>query len=361
MQYRKCKYFIGNTGVRHNFGADFGGRFVNRPYATIINYSFPHPLPLDTRARAVLQYFHKDGDVMGKPDKEKKKREQKRLAEKKDPVLQAQREQKKQANFKKGAKSFLHSAAKTLLPAILCILIFGLIYKNLPVSPHNGAFGINGFVGAALLGVGISLFLYGKTAYKFLALVGIALAVLSCFLVCKAKPADGKTILFYYYNIFATFVYFLMYVVAFRFSVERWLRGRKISMTMIRKSKTGAKNLWWYKELHRNFGLSSVYTLNKMFTIFLLVHLTASVFLGWEENLIYPFCISLTLLALLCSALLEFSRIQTTIDRYGCKFVWCKLICRHGRIIDSSILDFIFIVLFPLGFAAVLWLIMYRY
>ena len=292
---------------------------------------------------------------MGKPNKEKKKREQKRLAEKKDPVLQAQRKAEKQKQFKENIKSILRFTAKAVLPTVFAILIFSLIYKILPVLPQNKAFCGIGFIGAALLGVGISLFLYGKRAYKILAPVGIALAALSCLLMSKPGLTGENALAFYYYNICTTLLFLIFYVM-FRDAVHSWLRGRNISETMIKKSKHGAKNFWWFEELHKNFGLSSVYTLNKVYTVFFAVHFTASVLFGWAEPLFFFFALSSTLLALLAFAIAEFAREQRTMERYGCKFVLCKLICKHRRIIDSSVLDII-ASLFPVFASAGLWVI----
>lgn len=292
---------------------------------------------------------------MGKPDKEKKKREQKRLAEKKDPVLQAKRKAEKREQFKENIKFILRFTAKAVLPTVFAIFIFSLIFKKLPVLPQNKAFCGIGFIGAALLGVGISLFLYGKRAYKILAPVGIALAVLSFLLISKPGLTSENAPAFYYYNI-CTALLFVIFYVMFRDAVHSWLRGRNISETMIKKSKHGAKNFWWYEELHREFGLSSVYTLNKAFTVFFAVHSAASVLFGWAEPLFFFFSLSSTLLAVLAAAIAEFAQEQRTMERYGCKFVLCKLVCKHGRIIDSSVLDII-ASFFPLFVSAGLWVI----
>lgn len=290
---------------------------------------------------------------MGKPNKEKKKREQKRLAEKKDPVVQARLKAEKQERFKENIKRILRFTAKAILPAIFAILIFALIYKSLPHFPTKAAFCAVGFIGAALLGVGISLFIYGKKAYKILSPAGIVLAVLSYILISKPELTGENSPLFYYLNIVIS-LFFIIFYVMFRDGVYSWLRGRKISDSMIKKSKKGAKNFWWYEELHKTFGLSSVYTINKTFTVFFAVHLTVSVLLGWAEPLLYPLAVSLTLLALLTSYISGFARMQRTVEKYGCKFVLCKLRCQHGKIIDSSILDII-ASLFPIGLAALFW------
>ena len=290
---------------------------------------------------------------MGKPNKEKKKREQKRLKDKKDPVLQAKLKAEKQEQFKENVKHVLLFIAKALLPAVLSILIFGLIYKSLPVLPHNTAFCGIGFIGAMLLGAGISLFLYGKTAYKVLAPAGLALAMLSCILMSKPELTGEYSQFFYHFNIVISLFLTIFYVM-FRDGVYSWLRGRKISDAMMRKSKKGAKNFWWYEELHKSFGLSSVYTLNKIYTVFFAAHLAASLLFGWAELLLRPLAVSFTLLALMTSYMAGFARMQRTIEKYGCKFVLCKLRCRHGRIVDSSILDII-ASLFPVGIAALFW------
>lgn len=289
---------------------------------------------------------------MGKPNKEKKKREQKRLADKKNPELQAKRKTEKQEQFKENIKHILLFIAKVLLPAVISVIIFSVIYKSC-VAPGKEAFSAVGFIGAAVFGAGISLFLYGKQAYKILASIGLALSLLSYILMSKLELTGENAANFYYVNILFALIFFVFYF-WFRDAVYSWLRGRKISDTMIRKSKKGAQNFWWFEELHKNFGLSSVYTLNKVYTIFFAVHFTASVLLGWAEPLFRIFAVSYTLLALLMSYMAEFSRMQRTIERYGCKFVLCKLRCRHGKIIDSSILDII-ASLFPVGLAALFW------
>lgn len=290
---------------------------------------------------------------MGKPNKEKKKREQKRLAEKKDPVLQAQKNRVKQEQFKENIKAILLFTAKALLPAVLCIMIFAMIFNNLPTSPHNEAFGINGFVGAALLGVGISLFLYGKKAYKFLAPAGIALALLSCLLMSRTGLTGESSARFYYLNILFSLIFIVFYFM-FRDGVHSWLRGRKISDSMIRKSKTGAKNFWWYEELHESFGLSSIYTLNKTYTVFFAAHLTASVLLGWAEPLFRIFAVSFTLIAILTTAMAEFARMQETFEKYGCKFVLFRKNPMRGNF-DSSLFDMM-VSLFPVLLAVCFWI-----
>ena len=88
---------------------------------------------------------------MGKPNKEKKKHEQKRLAEKKDPVVQARLKAEKQEHFKENIKFILGFTAKALLPAIISILIFAIIYKALPDLPQNKAFCGIGFIGAGCI------------------------------------------------------------------------------------------------------------------------------------------------------------------------------------------------------------------
>ena len=289
---------------------------------------------------------------MGKPNKDKKKREQKRLAEKKDPELQAKRKAEKQEQLKENIKHILLFIAKALLPAVASVIVFSLIYKS-SVAPGKEAFSAVGFIGAAVFGAGISLFIYGKNTYKILAPIGLALSLLSYILISNPKLTGENAVAFYNLNILFALIFPIFYF-WFRDAVHSWLRGRKISDTMIRKSRKGAKNFWWFEELHRNFGLSAIYTLNKIYTIFFAVHFTASVLLGWAEPLFRIFAVSYTLLALLTSYMAEFSRMQRTIERYGCKFVLCKLRCRHGKIIDSSILDII-ASLFPVGLAALFW------
>ena len=291
---------------------------------------------------------------MGKPNKEKKKREQKRLAEKKDPVVQAKRKAEKQEHFKENIKSTLRFTAKAVLPTVFAILIFSLILKKLPVLPQNKAFCGIGFIGAALLGVGISLFLYGKRAYKILAPVGIALAALSCLLMSKPGLTSENAPAFYYYNICTTLLFVIFYVMV-RDGVHSWLRGRNISETMIKKSKHGAKNFWWYEELHRSFGLSSLYTLNKVYTLFFSLYFTASVLLGWAEPLFRIFAVSFTLLSLLTVYMAEFARMQETFEKYGCKFVLFRKNSLRGNF-DSSLFDMM-ISLFPVLLAVCLWII----
>ena len=290
---------------------------------------------------------------MGKPNKDKKKREQKRLAEKKDPALQAKRNAEKQEQFNKNIKGILRFTAKALLPAVFAILLFGLIFKSLPTSPNNAAFCAVGFIGAAIFGAGISLFIYGKRAYKIIVTIGIALAALSCLLMSKAGLTGEYSVPFYYCNISLTAIHLIFYWL-FRFSVESWLRGRKISMTMIRKSKKGAKNFWWYEELHRNFGLSSIYTLNKVYTVFFSLYFTASVLFGWAEPLFRIFAVSFTLLALLTFYMGEFTRVQDTVEKYGCKFVLFKW-DKYRKTMDSSLFYILFNLL-PMLCAVCLWI-----
>ncbi len=288
---------------------------------------------------------------MGKPNKEKKKREQKRLAEKRDPVLQAKLKAEKQEQFKENIKRILRFTAKALLPAVLSILIFGLVYKNLPVLPHNKAFCAVGFIGAALLGAGISLFIYGKKAYKILIPTGLTLAILSYILISKPELTGENSPFFYYFNIVIS-LFFIIFYVMFRDGVYNWLRGRKISDSMMKKSKKGAKNFWWYEELHKTFGLSSVYTLNKNYTVFFAAHFTVSVLFGWAEPLLIPLAVSLTLLALMTSYMAGFARMQRTVEKYGCKFVFYRKNKRNG--FDSTLFELI-VSLFPIAFAALFW------
>ena len=292
---------------------------------------------------------------MGKPNKEKKKREQKRLKDKKDPELQAKLRAEKQEHFRENIKSILLFAAKAILPSLICAVLFALICKNTVIPPSRSAFCGIGGAGALLFGAGISLFLYGKKAYKILAPSGVALSVLSYILIGNARLTGENSAYFYYLNILFALIFPIFYFL-FRDAVYGWLRGRKISDTMIRKSKKGAKNFWWFEELHKNFGFSSVYTLNKVYTVFLAVHLTAAVLFGWAEPLSRVFAVSYTLLALLTSYMAEFSREQRTVERYGCKFVLCRLRCRHGKIIDSSVLDII-ASLFPVACAICFWMV----
>ena len=228
-----------------------------------------------------------------------------------------------------------------------------MILKTLPVSPHNKAFGITGFVGAAIFGVGISFFLYGKKAYKFLALVGIALVVLSFQLMSKPGLTGEYSVKFYYLNILFSLIFIIFYFM-FRDGVQSWLRSRKISDSMMKKSKHGAKNFWWFEELHENFGLSSVYTLNKVYTVFFAVHFTASVLLGWAEPLFRIFAVSFTLLAILTTAIAEFARMQETSEKYGYKFVFFRKNPLRGNF-DSSLFDMM-ISLFPVLLAVCLWI-----
>ena len=289
---------------------------------------------------------------MGKPNKEKKKREQKRLAEKKDPVVQAKLKAEKREQFKENIKHVLLFIAKVLLPAVISVIIFSVIYKS-SAAPGKEAFSGVGFIGAAVFGAGISFFLYGKKPYKFLTPIGLALSLLSYILMSRPELTGENTVVFYNLNILFSLIFPIFYF-WFRDAVFSWLRGRKISDSMIRKSKHGAKNFWWYEELHRNFGLSSVYTLNKVYTVFFAVHFTASVLLGWAEPLFRVFAVSYTLLALLTFFITEFARIQDTVEKYGCKFVLFRKNPLRGNF-DSSLLDMI-VSLFPILGAVCFWI-----
>ena len=83
---------------------------------------------------------------------------------------------------------------------MVSVILFSLIYKS-SVAPGKEAFSAVGFIGAAVFGAGISLFLYGKQAYKILAPIGLALSALSYILISNPKLTDKNAVAFYNLNI----------------------------------------------------------------------------------------------------------------------------------------------------------------
>jgi hypothetical protein len=77
------------------------------------------------------------------------------------------------------------------------------------------------------------------------------------------------------------------------------------------------------------------------------------VLLGWAEPLFRVFAVSYTLLAILTFTIAEFARVQHTVEKFGCKFVFFRK-NKLRKNFDSSLLDII-VSLFPVGLAALFW------
>ena len=62
-------------------------------------------------------------------------------------------------------------------------------------------------------------------------------------------------------------LYSLLLYANFRSGIFHHLRLRKISKTAIRKNQKGFLNFWFYRDIHKNYGLRLIYGLNIAYSL----------------------------------------------------------------------------------------------
>ncbi len=144
---------------------------------------------------------------------------------------------------------------------------------------------------------------------------------------------------FYFISLCFLFFLALMYI-CFRGGMYDYFRLRKISKTKIRKSKKGAKNYWWYEQLHVEYCFSKLYYLNKSFTIIYLSALILHIFFGWIKIFTIPIGILIGLCAMFSVIMIFFTSIYHNKLTYGVSIVWFKQSHHpYKRGFDSIVLD----------------------
>lgn len=182
-------------------------------------------------------------------------------------------------------------------------------------------------IGAGALLVGVSIFLlYNQTLYNFF---------------------DQEMVDYYFINMFFLCIPAIYYVV-FRSGVDTWLRAKRISKLIIKKSKIGKKNFWWYEEINEKYYMGLLYHINRLFTIAYTVAFILHFLFGWIKIVSIPVSILLVFSSVLASLMSLFSSIQSNKKVHGQPFVLIARSQNDG--IDSFVLDF-FIAALPLGIA----------
>ena len=133
-------------------------------------------------------------------------------------------------------------------------------------------------------------------------------------------------------------LYSLLLYANFRSGIFHHLRLRKISKTAIRKHQKGFLNFWFYRDIHKNYGLRFIYSLNIVYSLAWLLHLSVMLL-----AFVFP-CLKMMLL--ICSCILCMLEVPvvfyTSVNEYrvefGCGFVLLAKTKETGKL-RSSLID----------------------
>ena len=143
-----------------------------------------------------------------------------------------------------------------------------------------------------------------------------------------------------------------IYYAIFRFTLEEWLRSKRISHTKIKKLKKGKKNYWWYEALHKQYNLGLIYYVNKWFTVLYVAHLALLFGFGWFRFASPVIAILYAIVCLLAAGMSLFSSAQNNVEEFGTPIVIFRI--RENKGWASSLLD-LGVAAFPLmaGYAQI--------
>lgn len=275
-----------------------------------------------------------------------------------------------QKHFPKNAKSFFDPASDEdfkrkhpigygvlvfcgitglLLPLVVLIIVTCIWF---PVP--NSGFLLLAMAGCFIIGIGI----FNIIAAWINQYLGHWVTI-GCFLLGGVLVAISLTIM-YTPDIYALFdeamvsYYFItllflalppIFYMMFRFSIDSWMRRKRISKTRIRKLKKGKRNYWWYEAIHQQYEMGLLYHLNKWLTIIYPITLGLSVLLGWLRFMAPVISGMFAVLSLMTAAMLLFVSAQDNLDKYGVPIVFFRQ--SHKKAIDSVFFD-LMLAAFPL-------------
>ncbi len=244
---------------------------------------------------------------------------------------------------KNGYRIIVGCGGASLIAPMVLLLVFTQIVCPMPDS----AFQIPALVGALILGIGlINLLLGYRNKHYYFAVSGgcfpVGALLMAASLAVLYIPElysmlAGETADCYFMNLVFLALPPINYSL-FRVSVASWLERRRIRKIDVRQRMKGARNYWWYEEVHKAYGLGKLYFLNKSAVIIYTVTLGLSLLFGWVKPATPIISLLYAALSVIISAMSIFSSVQSNLECHGRPVV---LFARYGpsKRCDSIILD----------------------
>lgn len=248
-----------------------------------------------------------------------------------------------------------------VLPLIVFILVTSVFFP----APNSG-FLFLAMVGCFIIGIGIFNIIaawigqyLGHWVTIGCFLLGGLLVAISCVIVYIPDIYalfDEEMVSYYFMSMLLLALPPIFYMM-FRFSIESWLRRKRVSRSRIKKFTKGKRNYWWYEAIHEQYNMGLLYHLNKFLTVFYPITLGLSILLGWLRVMTPIISGLYALISLTVAVMSFFSSVQNNLDEYGAPVVILRQ--SKSKRIDSIIFD-LATAAFPLAAAYAHVLMMVR-
>lgn len=215
--------------------------------------------------------------------------------------------------------------AGLVLPLVILMLVTEVFFP----APSSG-FLIMGMAGCFIIGIGIfnivaawiGQYLGHAVTIGCFSIGGILVAI-NCIIIYVPDiyALFNENIVSFYFGSLLFFALPPIYYAMFRFSVNSWLRRKRISKTMIKRLKKGKRNYWWYEGIHNECDMGLLYYLNKFLTIAYPVSLVMLLAFGWLKAAAPIIGIAYAVISLTTAIMSLFSSIQDNKDEFGVPFV----------------------------------------
>lgn len=143
-------------------------------------------------------------------------------------------------------------------------------------------------------------------------------------------------------------LYSLLLYANFRSGIYHHLRLRKISKTAIRKKQKGFCNYWFYRDIHKNYGLGFAYGLNIAYSLTWLFQLSVVLLTFVFSDLKWMLFVCSCFLCLMEIPAVIFSSVNEYRAEFGSGFVLLAKTKETGKIRSS------FVDIFAWAFSAFL-------
>ena len=130
----------------------------------------------------------------------------------------------------------------------------------------------------------------------------------------------------------------LMFYGYLRGGIHSHLRLRKISKTAIKRHEKGFRNYWFYRDIHKHYGLGWIYGLNLACFWGWILHLSATLLAIVFSWLNFPVLICSCLLCLLEIPVVTFASVSENRVEFGTGFVLLAK-CKDTKKYRSSFID----------------------
>lgn len=215
--------------------------------------------------------------------------------------------------------------AGLVLPLVILLLVTEVFF---PV-PSSG-FLIMAMAGCFIIGIGIfnivaawiGQYLGHAVTIGCFSVGGILVAI-SCIIIYVPDiyALFNENIVSFYFGSLLFYALPPIYYAMFRFSVDSWLRRKRISKAMIKRLKKGKRNYWWYEGIHNECDMGMLYHLNKFLTVAYPISLVVLLAFGWLKYAAPIVGVCYAVISLTTAIMSLFSSVQDNKDEFGVPFV----------------------------------------